>query len=122
VKFCLKIVFELFTAMKLCGFETDCDLLSLSLRFAYGSVWETQVSVLSSEGLGSESRSVWKKCLSQSRDTLGVISLYGQGVVEGINIVFEGMWRQSAAILVWEHTSTSVVGASEPKLLILKCC
>jgi hypothetical protein len=29
--FCLKIVFQLFTEMKLCGLETECVLSSLSL-------------------------------------------------------------------------------------------
>jgi hypothetical protein len=51
-------------------------------RFAYGSVWEMQVSVLSGDGLCLVPRPVREKCFSQSRGFLGGTSLYGKGVVE----------------------------------------
>jgi hypothetical protein len=77
-------VFKSFTATKLCRLEMDCVcVVSLSLRCAYASAWETQVSLLSGDGLCLVPRPAWKKCLSQSRGFLVVISLYGQGVVEG---------------------------------------
>jgi hypothetical protein len=85
--------------------------LSLSCRFAYGSVWETQIIVLSGDGLCLVPRPVWKKCLSQSRGSFGVISLYGQGVLEKFDIVFEGTRRLSAVVLVWEHKSPAYGGA-----------
>jgi hypothetical protein len=53
------------------------------MRFAYGSVWEMQVSVLSGDGLCLVRRPVREKCFSQSRGFSGGTSLYGKGVVEG---------------------------------------
>jgi hypothetical protein len=110
-------VFKSFTATTLCRIEIEyVCVVSLSLRCVYGSVRETQVSVLSGDGLSLVPRPVWKKCSSQSKGFLVVISLYGQGVVEDFILFFQQTRRQSTAVLVWEHTSPAYVGASGPNI------
>jgi hypothetical protein len=86
----------------------------LSLRCSDGRVWETQVSILSGDGLWLVPRPVWKKCSSQSKGSLEDFTLYGQGVVEGLILFSKGTRRQSASVIVWVHTSPAYVGAPEP--------
>jgi hypothetical protein len=88
----------------------------LSFRCSYGRVWETQVSVLSGDGLCLAPRPVGKKCSSQSKGFLVDISLYGQGVVEGLILSFQVTRSQSAAVIVWVHTSPGYVGGRCPPL------
>jgi hypothetical protein len=104
-----------FTATKLCRFAIDCVIsLSLSLLCSYGRTWGTQVSVLPCDGLWLAPCPVGKKCSSQSKGFLEDFSLYGQGVGEGLILFFKGTRRQSAAVIVWVHTSPAYVGVLVP--------
>jgi hypothetical protein len=68
------------------------------------------------DGLRSVTHPVGKKCSRQSKGFLEDFSLYGQGVVEGLILFFKETRCQSAAVIVWAHTSPAYVGARCPQL------
>jgi hypothetical protein len=104
-----------FSATKLCRFVVDCIcVVSLSLLCSYSRAWETQVSVFARRWTLVSTSPCWKKCSSQSKGFLEDFSLYGQGGVEGLMLFFKGTRRQSAAVIVWVHTSPAYVGAPVP--------